>query len=320
MNNNMNKLLKVKLNIPFLYSLLLSDVTLFNKCMDGTLLSNLKILLLEGLSKFILKNSDHIKMEKFIINDYTLNELFLYSTQPMGQTLVLFSKLWANLYNESPNQCDYSLFKYLIEIFNRYIKTNFIDYLNKSYSLNIIVNEISKLDYANSNKLGESCCSQSFAFLQQKRLQANTIPEYWWSESRKRSYLKTSETSEFMPNIIQLLNIMYLRAWCREIYEIYSYPIDIIDNYIIIEERYREKFLEVLRDCLMNKIRLSYLCNSLILKHLKPYPRDILILIKDFRASLAKRPLLKKTHILTLKDGKFDNSLITIINDYSTTI
>jgi hypothetical protein len=105
--------------------------------------------------------------------------------------------------------------------------------------------------------------------------------------------------------------------WCREIYRIYFYSIDIIDGYIIIEKRYKEKFLEVLRNYIIDKKRSLQLCHFLILRHLKPYPTDILILIKNFKASLAKQPV-EKAHILTLKYGEFDNSLITIVINYST--
>jgi hypothetical protein len=315
--NNQNKLLKIKLNIPFLSSLLLHDVVLFNECINGTLLNNLKTLLLEGINEFVLRNPDNEKMQDFITNSYIINELFLYTTQALSKKLVLFSKLWTNLYSQNPNEWDYSLFKYLINLFDTYIKTNFPDYLNKSHSLNLIVEMVSKLNYANCNKLGDPYCSQSLAFLMEKKLQTNMVPENWWPEDRKQLYLQASDESEFIPNIVQLLNIMYLRMWCRDIYITYSYSIDIIDDYIIIEKRYKEKFLEVLRNYVIDKKRSLQLCYFLILQHFKPYPIDMLILIKNFRASLAKQAV-KKAHILTLKSGKFDNSLITIVNDYST--
>jgi hypothetical protein len=323
--NNQNKLLKIKLNISLLCALLLQDSTLLNECINDKVIYNLKILLLKEMDLYIYRNrhqnlnsimfsDNNQKMRHFIKNNYNLNELFLYIDQPLGKKIVLLSKLWINLYNQHPTHYVYDLFKHLINLFNTYVKTNFPDYLNKSHSLNLIIKMVSKLDYANCNKFGDPSCSQSFKVLIEKQLQINRVPENWWPKNRKQLYFNASEESEFIPNIIQLLNIMLLRMWCRDIYRTYSYSVDIIDDHILIENQYKEEFLKVLKDYFITRGRITQLCYSLILQHFKPYPTDISILIKSFRASIAKQSVMK-AHILKLKSRKFTDCLITIIND-----
>jgi hypothetical protein len=326
--SNINKLFKIKLsiklNIPFLCSLLLSDVVLFNKCIDGTLLDDLKILLLGGIDEFVLRNLnnnnlgpiDSRKMQEFITNNCIINELFLYINQPSGKTMVLFDKLWVNLYNENPSNYSHALFQYLIDLFNMYVNVTFGDYSDKYHSLNSIIKMVSKLRYADYRKLGHFNCLQSFKLLNEKKLQVNG-PEKWWPKNIKQLYFSAFDESEFIPNMVQLLNIIYLKAWCREIYKTYSYPINIINDYIVVEAEHKDKFLKVLRNYFITDKRTVRLCFWSILYHLRPYPTNILILIKNFEASLAEASVME-AHILELDSEEFDNSLITIIHKYPT--